>query len=98
HVAQMTSPVAMRRCYDMVTKESAAIMGLEHYGLEVGKRADLVVLDAGDPVEAIRLRATRLLVMARGKVIARRARSPMQLSIDGREGAVDRRFRTPAPV
>ena len=81
----------------MVTLESAAIMGLEDYGLAIGKRADLVVLDAGDPVEAIRLRATRLLVMARGKVIARRARSPMHLSIQGREGEIDRRFRVPAP-
>ena len=97
HVAQMTSPANMRRCYDMVTSESAAIMGLADYGLGVGKRADLVVLDAGDPVEAIRLRATRLLVMARGKVIARRARSPMQVTLPGREGEIDRRFRVPAP-
>ncbi|WP_417425338.1 amidohydrolase family protein [Hoeflea sp.] len=97
HVAQMTSPADMRRCYEMVTTQSAAIMGLADYGLEVGKRADLVVLDAGNPIEAIRLRATRLLVMARGKVIARRARSPMQLSIPGREAGIDRRFTVPAP-
>ncbi|WP_322988651.1 amidohydrolase family protein [Hoeflea sp.] len=97
HVAQMTSPADMRGCYEMVTTQSAAIMGLADYGLEVGKRADLVVLDAGNPIEAIRLRATRLLVMARGKVIARRARSPMQLSIPGREAGIDRRFTVPAP-
>ena len=30
-------------------------MGLDHLGLAVGKRASLVVLDAGDPVEALRL-------------------------------------------
>ncbi|MCY0148432.1 amidohydrolase family protein [Hoeflea sp. G2-23] len=97
HVAQMTNPADMRRCYEMVTTQSAAIMGLADYGLEVGKRADLVVLDAGNPIEAIRLRATRLLVMARGKVIARRARSPMQLFIPGREAGIDRRFTVPAP-
>jgi len=95
HVAQMTSPDDMRRCYEMVTTQSAAIMGLEEYGLEVGKRADLVVLDAGNPIEAIRLRATRLLVMARGKVIARREPSPMRLQIPGREADIDRRFRVP---
>ncbi|MEQ8306150.1 MAG: amidohydrolase family protein [Hoeflea sp.] len=95
HVGQMTSPADMRRCYDMVTTESAAIMGLPDYGLEVGKRADLVVLDAGTPVEAIRLRATRLLVMARGKIIARRERSPMQIRIPKREGEIDRRFTVP---
>ncbi|MEP3438262.1 MAG: amidohydrolase family protein [Hoeflea sp.] len=97
HVAQMTSPDDMRRCYEMVTTQSAAIMGLEDYGLEIGKRADLVVLDAGDPVEAIRLRAQRLLVMARGKVIAHRAHSPMRLAIPGREGEIDRRFQVPVP-
>ncbi len=93
HVAQMTSPAEMRRCFDMVTTQSADIMGLKDYGLAVGKRADLVVLDAGDPIEAIRLRATRLMVMARGKVIARRERSPMHIAIPGREAAVDRRFK-----
>jgi len=61
----------------------------------VGKRADLVVLDAGNPIEAIRLRATRLLVMARGKIIARRERSPMRLEIPGRETDIDRRFTVP---
>ena len=95
HVAQMTSPDDMRRCYDMITTHSAKIMGLEDYGLEVGKRADLVVLDAGNPIEAIRLRATRLLVMARGKVVARREHSPMTIEIGGRKRAVDRRFVVP---
>ena len=92
HVAQMTSPADMRRCFDMVTTESAAIMGLEGYGLEKGKRASLVVLNAGDPVEAIRLRAERLLVVANGKVVARRAPSPMQLLLEGRPASVARRF------
>lgn len=93
HVAQMTSPAAMRRCFDMVTTESAAIMGLADYGLEKGKRASLVVLNAGTPVEAIRLRADRLLVIANGRVVARRDAAPTRLSIDGRPAHVDRRFR-----
>ena len=37
HVAQMTSPADMRRCFDMVTSVNAAIMGLDGYGLAVGK-------------------------------------------------------------
>ncbi|WP_299870102.1 amidohydrolase family protein [uncultured Hoeflea sp.] len=97
HVAQMTSPADMRRCFEMVTTQSAEIMGLDHYGLATGKRADLVVLDAGNPIEAIRLRAERLMVMARGKVIARRDRAPMQLMISGREAGIDRRFEVPEP-
>ena len=48
HVAQMSSPADMARCFDMVTNVNAAIMGLDHLGLAVGKRASLVVLDAGN--------------------------------------------------
>ncbi|MGE0502245.1 MAG: amidohydrolase family protein [Rhizobiaceae bacterium] len=91
HVAQMSSPAEMRRCFDMVTVESAAIMGLENYGLEAGRQASLVVLDAGDPVEAIRLRAERLCVVAKGKVVAERARHDMSLDLPGRRNTVSRR-------
>jgi cytosine/creatinine deaminase len=92
HVAQMTSPADMTRCFHMVTTENAAIMGLEGYGLEKGAVASLVVLDANGPVEAVRLRAQRLLVVSKGKVIARREKSPMQLMLPGRPEAIDRRF------
>jgi cytosine deaminase len=66
-------------------------MGLDHLGLAVGKRASLVVLDAGNPVEALRLRAERLCVIARGKVVAERTKQETRLSIDGRPGMVNRR-------
>ncbi len=71
HVAQMTSQDAMRRCFDLVTTESAAIMGLQDWGLHEGARASLVVLDAADPIEAVRTRPARLAVVANGQVIAR---------------------------
>ncbi|TIN03730.1 MAG: cytosine deaminase [Mesorhizobium sp.] len=91
HVAQMSSPAEMARCFDMVTNVNAAIMGLDHLGLAVGKRASLVVLDAGNPVEALRLRAERLCVIARGKVVAERTKQETRLSIDGRPVPVNRR-------
>ncbi|WP_319529886.1 amidohydrolase family protein [uncultured Cohaesibacter sp.] len=94
HVAQMTSPKDMRRCFDMVTKESAAIMGLEDYGLAVGKKASLVILDAGNPIEAIRLRADRLCVIAKGKIIAQRPKGDMALNLPGRPASVARRHTT----
>jgi cytosine deaminase len=91
HVAQMTSPADMRKCFDMVTTENAAIMGLGDYGLAVGKRASLVVLDAGNPIEAVRLRAERLCVIARGKIVAERPRRETRLFLDGRPQSVNRR-------
>lgn len=93
HVAQMTSPAEMQRCFDMVTTGNAQIMGLQDYGLRVGAKASMVVLDAGSAVEALRLRPDRLCVIAKGKVIARQARNDAQLSLPGRPASVRRRHR-----
>jgi cytosine/creatinine deaminase len=89
HVAQMTSQAQMRACFDAVTVNNAKILGLDGYGIEVGKHADFVLLQARDAVEAIRLRAQRLLVVRRGQVIARSAPVQAQLSLAGRPAAVD---------
>jgi cytosine deaminase len=70
HVAQMTGVDAMRACFDAVTVNAARAIGLDGYGLSVGNRADLVMLDAGDPVEAIRLRAARRMVIHGGRIVA----------------------------
>jgi len=98
HVAQMSSPAEMARCFDMVTTVNAQIMELDHLGLEVGKRASLVVLDAGNPIEAVRLRAERLYVIARGKVVAERPKRPTRLALPGRPDSVVRRHVLPAGV
>lgn len=92
HVAQMTSQAQMRQCFDAVTINSAKILGLDDYGLEVGKAADFVLLQAGDPVEAIRLRATRLLVVRRGQVVACSAPAQSVMSLPGRPVKVDFRL------
>jgi len=89
HVAQMTGREAMRQCFDAVTTIPARILGLQDYGLEVGCRADLVLLQASDPVEAIRLRATRLLVLRAGEIIATTPAATATLHLAGRPAAVD---------
>ncbi|MDT8329128.1 MAG: amidohydrolase family protein [Roseovarius sp.] len=91
HVAQMSHPDEMRRCFDMVTTQNARIMGLEGYGLQVGAQASLVVLDAGDPIEALRLRPARLAVISKGRVIAKTPRQDASLTVPGRPGAIRRR-------
>jgi cytosine deaminase len=84
HVAQMTSQSAMRQCFDAVTINPAKLMHLQGYGLDKGCNADFVLLQARDPVEALRLRATRLKVFKRGKVIAETAPSISRLSLPER--------------
>ena len=70
HVALMTAPTQMRTCFDMVTTTPAQIMGLD-FGLHIGARGSLVMLDCPDPVEAIRLRPARLAVVSDGRIVAR---------------------------
>lgn len=89
HVAQMTSREAMRACFEAVTTEAAAVMGLDDYGLRVGAHGDLVVLQARDAIEAIRLRPPRLHVVRRGRVIATTPPRRTQLDLPGRPPHVD---------
>ncbi len=89
HVAQMTSQAGMRSCFDAVTVNAACVLGLDSYGLEPGCRGDFVLLQARSPVEAIRLRAQRLLVVRAGVVLATAAPSVSVVRLPGREGAID---------
>lgn len=91
HVAQMTHPDEMKRCFTMVTETNAEIMGLSDLGLRKGALASLVVLDAAHPVDALRLRAPRLAVVSRGKLIAQTASGDAKLTIPGRPETVRRR-------
>lgn len=89
HVAQMTSEAQVRACFDAVTRNAAAVLGLQGYGLEPGCRGDMVLLHARSPGEAIRLRAARLLVVRAGRVLARSAPASAHLSLPGRPPEVD---------
>lgn len=84
HVGQLTSREAMRFCYEAITTNAARVMNLAGYGLAVGCNADLVILQAADPIEAIRLRARRLAVIRRGKVIAESQQDLATLCLPGR--------------
>jgi cytosine deaminase len=89
HIAQMTSREAMRFCFEAVTTNPARIMQLEGYGLAVGSNADMVVLQAHDAIEAIRLRARRIFVVRRGKVIAETPAEIASLDLPGRPKTLD---------
>ncbi len=89
HVAQMTSQAAMRECFEAVTSQAASILRLPGYGLAVGAQADLVLLDASDTIEAIRLRAVRRYVIRRGKVVAQSPAMRSTLNLPGRAAEVN---------
>ena len=84
HVAQLTGVEQMKSCFRAVTEIPAAILGLEGYGLEKGCNADLVILQAADPVEALRLKANRLFVIRSGRIISSSAPVEAELNLPGR--------------
>ncbi|MBA2675124.1 amidohydrolase family protein [Ramlibacter sp.] len=73
HVAQMTSQKGIRACFDAVTGNAAKVMHLDGYGIAPGCDASFVLLQARDPIEAIRLRANRLKVWKKGVALAETA-------------------------
>jgi len=89
HVGQLSSRADMEWCFDAVTENSATIMGLEGYGIAKGHKANMVLLQARDRIEAIRLRAHRLAVIRKGRVIARASTVITNLNLPGRPGHVN---------
>jgi cytosine deaminase len=70
HVAQMTGVDQMRQIFEAVTYNGAKVLGLQGYGLDPGCHADMVILQAANLQEALRLKPARLFVIRRGKIIA----------------------------
>lgn len=92
HVAQLTSQKGMRACFEAVTTAPAEIMGLSQFGLRPGCEGSLVMLDAGDPVEALRLKPVRRYVIRRGRVIAKTEVPRTRLMLGEDASNISRRF------
>ena len=89
HVGQMTGTDEMRQAFDAVTANGAKTLGLDGYGLSPGCHADLVILQASDIHEALRLKPARLYVIRRGKIISRTPPALSQVLLDGKTLKVD---------
>ena len=72
NIQQVGQASEMALCFDMVSTQSARLMNLEDYGVQVGNPADLVVLDATNPGEAIAELAQPLFGMKAGRETFRR--------------------------
>jgi len=66
----MTGLDEINACYDMVTVNGAKTLNVVHdYGIEVGKPANLIVLEANDRFDSIRRRAPIRYVISQGKYL-----------------------------
>jgi cytosine/creatinine deaminase len=67
NVLQLDRPEELRECFRMLTDRSARLLNLKDYGLEVGKPADMVVIDAQSPEQAIAEIAQPVAAFKRGR-------------------------------
>jgi cytosine deaminase len=70
HAAQMSLPEEIETLFDMPTVNAARVLRIEDYGIEVGKTANLNVIDAPTVQEAFRTQADRRYVIRQGRIIA----------------------------
>jgi cytosine deaminase len=70
HAAHLASPGEIQAAFDMPRYNAARMLRLEGYGVEVGAAANLVLIDAASPVEAIRRQPPRRAVIRAGRVLA----------------------------
>ena len=90
HTAHMSGYDQIFRLFNMITVNSARTMNVENrYGIEPGKPANLLVLDAPDQFEAIRLQSECLWSVRNGSVIAETVPARRTLSLGGRKRHID---------
>jgi len=67
NVLQIAAPARLRECFAMLTERSARLLNLADYGLMVGNPADIVVIDAVTPEQAIAEISQPLASFKRGR-------------------------------
>ncbi len=89
HALHMTGVGGLKRMFQAVTENGAKVLGLDGYGLTPGCNADMVILQAADELEALRLRPARLWVIRRGKVVSETPEVVATVTIGKGEERVD---------
>jgi cytosine deaminase len=83
---QMTAPAEVAECHRMVTDRAAAVLGLgERYGVEPGRPASFLLLDAADGFDVVRRQVRPRQVVSHGRVVAEGPAVGSTLRWPGRE-------------
>ncbi|MEN6408571.1 MAG: amidohydrolase family protein [Anaerolineaceae bacterium] len=70
HAAHLSSPAEIQAAFDMPRYSAARGRRIQNYGVAVGADANLVVLDAASPIEALRRQPDRRYVIRQGQVLS----------------------------
>lgn len=88
HCLQMMGASQAPVLLEMVTTRGAKALNLDDYGLEVGRPADFVVLQATSAMEALRLKPARLFVFRKGQIIASTPPAISSINLGGEKSSV----------
>lgn len=94
HTAHMSGYDQIPALFDMITVNSARTMNIQDvYGIEVGKPADLIVLDAKTEMDAIRIMSECLYVIRKGKCVVATVPAVRKLSFNAVAQEIDFKLR-----
>jgi cytosine deaminase len=83
HLAQTMSFEELDRCLDLITYNGARTLNVEEqYGIEEGKPANFLVLNADTPFEAVRQRADVLASIRNGEYLFKRPEPSYEVELD----------------
>lgn len=83
HMAQLMKEEDFEKALDLVTINGAKAMNLENsYGLDIGKPANFIVLEANSPYDAIRNRAECLASVRRGEFLFKKAKRTYEIDLN----------------
>jgi len=77
NVLQVSQAERIAECFEMLTTRSARLMNLKDYGIAVGNPADVVVIDATSPYQAVAEIRPPLAVFKRGRRTVTRPRAEL---------------------
>ena len=77
NILQVGDPERLTDLFSMVSDRSARLMNLKDYGIKAGNQAEVVILDAKSPAEAVATNAPVLAAFKRGRQTLRRQRAEL---------------------
>jgi cytosine deaminase len=77
NVLQVGQPERLSELFDMISARSARLLNLKDYGIRVGSEAEVTVIDAKSPAEAVATNAPVLAVFKRGRQTVSRPRAEL---------------------
>ncbi|HHU61481.1 MAG: cytosine deaminase [Bacillota bacterium] len=89
HTAHLSGSNLIPKVFDLITINGAKTLNLTDYGIELGNQADLVILDAKDEYEALRLLSEAIYVVRKGRVVVETKVAEREITLGSETVTVD---------